>query len=198
MGSPAAPALVRGNRAPNKFFEYLSRTRKLESELTAIRQSTPIPRVGKGIPLPPTFLPTLACGARISRKRAGAESLAAQYPAELKSVITASSVFRSLACFDPADTTIAQDRRRPAAGQPTDTEIMARIGDIYADREQVRASRALLGAHSAGCSRPSGGYLEAATIYWDYFDFDNAMRLLGKGASASPSQACTPTGWSHL
>ena len=27
----------------------------------------------------------------------------------------------------------------------------------------------------------SGGYLEAATIYWDYFDFGNAMRLLGKG-----------------
>ncbi len=27
----------------------------------------------------------------------------------------------------------------------------------------------------------SSGYLEAATIYWDYFDFDNALRLLSKG-----------------
>ena len=26
-----------------------------------------------------------------------------------------------------------------------------------------------------------GGYLEAATIYWDYFDFDNALRLLNDG-----------------
>ena len=27
----------------------------------------------------------------------------------------------------------------------------------------------------------SGGYLEAASIYWDYFDFDNALRLLNEG-----------------
>ncbi len=27
----------------------------------------------------------------------------------------------------------------------------------------------------------SSGYLEAASIYWDYFDFDNALRLLNEG-----------------
>ena len=27
----------------------------------------------------------------------------------------------------------------------------------------------------------SNGYLEAASIYWDYFDFDNALRLLNDG-----------------
>jgi len=32
----------------NKFFEYLSRTGKLESELTAFARAHPIPRVGKG------------------------------------------------------------------------------------------------------------------------------------------------------
>jgi len=44
----------------------------------------------------------------------------------------------------------------------------------------------------------SGGYLEAATIYWDYFDFDNAMRLLGKGRERLASQAVRLRGWSHL
>src|SRR5208337_1701255 len=35
----------------------------------------------------------------------------------------------------------------------------------------------------------SGGYLEAATIYWDYYDFDNALRLLDQGRErlANPS-----------
>ena len=110
------------------------------------------------------------------------KSLAAQYPAEAEIGHTASSVYRSLAYFEPADTAIAakiEDNLLQA--NPTDTEIMARIGDIYADREQFAQAAPYWERIPQVAPGQSAGYLEAATIYWDYFDFDNALRLLGKG-----------------
>lgn len=66
---------------------------------------------------------------------------------------------------------------------------MARIGDIYADRDQFVKAAPYWERIPQVAPGQSGGYLKAATIYWDYFDFDNAMRLLGKGRSrlANPS-----------
>jgi predicted Zn-dependent protease len=91
-------------------------------------------------------------------------------------------VYRSLAYFEPADTAIAaniEDNLLQAS--PADTEIMARIGDIYADREQFAQAAPYWERIPQAAPGQPGGYLEAATIYWDYFDFDNALRLLGKG-----------------
>ena len=102
---------------------------------------------------------------------------------------TASSVFRSLAYFEPADTDVAakiEDNFLQA--NPTDTEIMARIGDIYADREQFVKAAPYWERIPQVAPGQSGGYLEAATIYWDYFDFDNAMRL----ARQRPQPPCQP------
>ena len=110
------------------------------------------------------------------------KALAAQYPAEAEIGHTASSVYRSLAYFEPADTAIAakiEDNLLQA--NPGDTEIMARIGDIYADRELFAQAAPYWERIPQVAPGQSGGYLEAATIYWDYFDFDNALRLLGKG-----------------
>jgi cellulose synthase operon protein C len=58
---------------------------------------------------------------------------------------------------------------------------MARIGDIYADRDLFAQAAPYWERIPPAAPGQSGGYLEAATIYWDYFDFDNALRLLGKG-----------------
>ena len=66
------------------------------------------------------------------------------------------------------------------AVNPGSTEILARIGDIYSDRELSQGC-SVLGAHPKVAPGESGGYLEAATIYWDYFDFDNALRMLNEG-----------------
>ena len=52
----------------NEFFEYLSRTGKLESELAPFAAVRPMPPAGRRIPLPPTFLRTRICGDRISKK----------------------------------------------------------------------------------------------------------------------------------
>ena len=110
------------------------------------------------------------------------QSLAAQYPAEAEIARTASSVYRSLAYFDAADTAIAakiEDNLLQA--NPGNTEILARIGDIYADRDQFAQAAPYWERIPQAAPGESGGYLEAATIYWDYYDFDNALRLLNQG-----------------
>ena len=67
---------------------------------------------------------------------------------------------------------------------------MARIGDIYADRDLFSQAAPYWERIPQAAPGQPGGYLEAATIYWDYFDFDNALRLLGEGPR-SPGQRRT-------
>ena len=175
----------------NRFFEFLSRSGQLQPELSAIRDSAPDPSSWEKNPAAAEFLAygNLWC----SHFEEGApylKSLAGQYPAESEIAATASSVYRSLAYFDASDTAVAakiQDNLLRA--NPADTETMARIGDIYADREQFAQAAPYWERIAQVSPGQSAGYLEAATIYWDYFDFDNALRLLNKGRDrlADPS-----------
>ena len=175
----------------NQFFEYLSRTGKLESELSAIRQSAPDAASWEKNPAAADFLAYAnVWRSHFEESAPVLQSLAGQYPAEVEIGHTASSVFRSLAYFEPADIAIAakiEDNLLEA--NPTDTEILARIGDIYSDREQFAKAAPYWERIPQVAPGKPGGYLEAATIYWDYFDFENAMRLLGKGRGrlANPS-----------
>ncbi len=167
----------------NRFFELLSSEHRLESELSAIRQAAPDAASWEKNPAAASFLAYANLWRSHFEESAPVlKSLAAQYPAEAQLGNTASSVYRSLAYFEPADTAVAakiednllQDR-------PADTEIMARIGDIYADRDLFSEAAPYWERIPQASPGQSEGYLEAATIYWDYFDFDNAIRLLGKG-----------------
>jgi len=175
----------------NRFFEFLSSRGKLDAELGAIRNTAPDAAAWDKNPAAASFIAYANLWRSHFEESAPAlKSLASQYPAEPEIAATASSVFRSLAYFEPADTAIAvkiQDNLLQA--NPTDTQTMARIGDIYADREQF----AQAAPYWERIPRVSPGlaavYLDAATIYWDYFDFDNAMRLLNTGRQrlADPS-----------
>ena len=167
----------------NRFFEYLSSRGKLEAELSAIRDVAPDPSSWEKNPAATNFLAYANLWRSHFEESAPVlKSLAAQYPAEPEIASVASSVYRSLAYFEPADTAVAakiQDNLLQA--NPTDTQTMARIGDIYADRERFAEASPYWERIAQVSPGQSSGYLEAATIYWDYFDFDNAMRLLGKG-----------------
>ena len=109
-------------------------------------------------------------------------ALADEYPADFETARTASAVYRSLAYFEPRQTDIAvkiEDNLLQA--NPGNTEIMARIGDIYADRELFAKAAPYWDRIPRVAPGQPSGYLEAASIYWDYFDFDNALRLLNEG-----------------
>lgn len=176
-------------RLRNEYFEYLSDSRQLERELSALRQSAPQPDT-------PDWAEFVKKNPAAATEMAEAEiwrshfeesapvlkTLAEVYPAEQQLDRNASSVFRSLAYFDPAKTAVAAKvEENLLAANPGNTEILARIGDIYSDRDLFQKAAPYWERIPNVSPGESGGYLDAATIYWDYFDFNNALRLLEEG-----------------
>jgi tetratricopeptide (TPR) repeat protein len=167
----------------DQFFEYLSHAGKLEAELSALRQTAPDAKSWESNPAAANFL---ANGdlwrSHFEDSAPVLRSLTAQYPAEFELGRTASSVYRSLAYFEPADTAIAASiEGNLSRANPRDTEILARIGDIYADCDLFAQAAPYWERIPQVDPGQTSGYLEAATIYWDYYDFENALRLLKRG-----------------
>ena len=173
----------------NEFFEHLSSNGKLEFELSVLRQAAPPrekgtwedyvqknPVAGQYIAQADLWRSHFEDSAPVLK------ALADVYPAEPELGRTASSVFRSLAYFDPGKTGVAvKIEENLLTANPGSREILARIGDIYSDRELFSQAAPYWERIPKVAPGESGGYLEAATIYWDYYDFDNALRLLEEG-----------------
>ncbi len=172
-----------------EFFEYLTRTGKLDGELRILQQGAPVatnaswdafvrqnPAAGEYLAEANLWRSHYEDSAPVLA------SLAAQYPADEEIGEAASAVHRSLAFFDLANTEIAvRVETNLVAANPGNTENLARVGDIYSDRGLFSQAASYWERIPRVAPGESGGYLEAATIYWDYFDFDNALRLLGEG-----------------
>ncbi len=173
----------------NQYFEYLSSTNQLEGELSALRQATPatdaanLTEFATKNPAAVTEIADLEIWRSHFEESAPLlKSLTDVYPAEQELNRKASSVFRSLAYFDAAKTAVAvKMEENLLALHPGDTEILARIGDIYSDRELFGEAAPYWERIPKVAPGQSDGYLEAATIYWDYFDFENALRILNEG-----------------
>jgi len=167
----------------DRFFEFLSRSGRLDAELNALRQSAPDAASWENNPAAADFLANANLWrSHFEESAPPLASLAAQYPAEREVVRTASSVYRSLAYFDSRATSIAANmEKKLLEADPGDKETLARIGDIYADREQFEQASPYWERIPLISPGLPGGYLEAATIYWDYYDFDSALRLLHQG-----------------
>ena len=167
----------------NQFFNFLASRGKLQQELVAIRGNGPDAAAWQKNPAAAEFVAYANLWRSHFEESAPAlKSLAEQYPAEPEIAVTASSVYRSLAYFEPDDTAVAAKiQGNFLQANPADTATMARIGDIYADREQFAQAAPYWERIAQVSPGLPSGYLDAATIYWDYFDFDNALRLLNKG-----------------
>jgi predicted Zn-dependent protease len=173
----------------NRFFEFLTRTGRLDAELKSLRQGASFEgkgRWGEFVEQNPAAGQYLAQAdlwrSHFEESAPILQALADVYPAGAELGQTASSVFRSLAYFDSASTNVAVEiEEHLLAANPGNTLNLARIGDIYADRELFTKAAPYWERIPRVSPGEAGGYLEAATIYWDYFDFDNAMRLLAEG-----------------
>lgn len=173
----------------DRFFEFLTRTGKLDAELKSLQQEVLAQgkgRWGEFVQQNPAAGQYLAQAylwrSHFEESAPVWQALAEEYPADAELGQTASSVFRSLAYFDPASTGAAvKIEEHLLAANPGITQNLARIGDIYADRELFAKAAPYWERIPKVSPGEAGGYLEAATIYWDYFDFDNAMRLLTAG-----------------
>src|SRR5713226_2266355 len=175
----------------NRFFEFLTRSGRLDSEIKSLQQGAPAQGKGRWseyVEQNPAAGQYLAQANlwryNFEQSEPVLQALAEQSPADAELGQTASSVFRSLAYFDPAATgTAVKIEEHLLAANPGNTQNLARIGDIYADRELFAKAAPYWERIPRVSPGEAGGYLEAATIYWDYFDFDNAMRLLAEGRS---------------
>ncbi|MFI5096858.1 MAG: hypothetical protein ACHQT6_02680 [Candidatus Acidiferrales bacterium] len=173
----------------NEYFEFLSASGKLEPELSALRQASPPQEKGtwdefvQKNPAAGQYIAQIEVWRSHFEESAPVlKALAGEYPAEPELGRTASSVFRSLAYLDPSKTGEAvKIEENLLSADPGSREILARIGDIYSDRELFSQAAPYWERIPKVAPGESGGYLEAATIYWDYYDFDNALRLLGEG-----------------
>ncbi len=172
----------------SEFFEYLSSRGQLESEMSGLRQNaSPADKGWDGVvganPAAGEFLAQADLWrSHLEDSAPVLRALAEQYPADFETGRTASAVFRSLAYFEPEDTNIAvKIENNLLQASPGNTEVMSRIGDIYADRDLFANAAPYWDRIPQVAPGQSSGYLEAASIYWDYFDFDNALRLLNEG-----------------
>jgi predicted Zn-dependent protease len=175
----------------NEFFEFLTRTGRLDAEIKTLQQGTPAQGKGRWsefVAENPAAGQYLAQAnlwrSHFEESAPVLQALTEEYPADAELGQTASSVSRSLAYSDPVATAVAvKIEEHLLAANPGNTQNLARIGDTYADRELFAKAAPYWERIPQVSPGEAGGYLQAATIYWDYFDFDNAVRLLEKGRS---------------
>lgn len=170
----------------NQFFAELSRTGQLQTELKALRPgsgSDPWSGVAKMNPAAAQFVGEAeAWGSHYEAAAAPLRALTAQYPADVELGRRVASLHRSLAAFDPGNTEAAvQIEEKLASYQPRDRETLTRIGETWADRDLPDRSRPYWNRIAELEPGRADGYLEAATIFWDYYLFDDALRLMHEG-----------------
>ena len=157
-------------------FERLSRQGRLTQELAAVRS-------GNDFATNPGALQfAMEAEAWLSHFEAAApaaRSLAAAFPGRRDFTAKASSLYRSLAAYDPRDTEIAVTLA--GYGQranPRDAALLANMGDIYADRELFARARTYWERMPGAQPGKPEAYLDTATVYWDYYRYDDALRWI--------------------
>ena len=108
-----------------------------------------------------------------------ARALATAYPGRDEFTVKASAIYRSLAAYDPkyTDAAVAMASYQQQA-EPRDQAILARMGDILADREQFGRARQFWERIPAEQPNKQEAYLDTATIYWDYYLYGDALRWI--------------------
>jgi len=170
----------------SQFFEGLSARRRLSSELTQVRAANPGLTDGhldQALAANPAavqfFMEAEAWLSHFEASAPAARALATAYPGRRDFAAKGSALYRSLAAFDKRDTqvavTLAGFEQR---ADPRDQNILARMGDIYADRELFSRARAFWERMPSAQPGNKEAYLDAATVYWDYYRYDDALRWI--------------------
>jgi tetratricopeptide (TPR) repeat protein len=172
-----------------EYFEYLSRSQQLDATLEALRTSN------AGIPSAQWQQAAQTNPAAV-RMFAEAElwqshfedampalgALAGEFPADRDLDDETSAVYRSLAYFDGQDTEAAvRVEQNLLKSDPANRDTLARIGDIYADRDMFAEAAPYWNRMAEIDPGKPESYLSAATVFWDYYKFDDALRLLNQG-----------------
>jgi tetratricopeptide (TPR) repeat protein len=168
------------------YFAYLSSSGRLDSELQAVRTANPQAGAGKWNELSqanPAAAQFIAEGelwrSHFESAAPVIKALAEVYPADQDMGRRASSVFRSLAPFNPQYTEVAAGIENTLSkSSPGDRDIPIRIGDIYADREMFAKARPYWNRVPELEPGNPDAHLQSATVFWDYFLFGDTLRVI--------------------
>jgi len=150
----------------SRFFQLLSRSGRLQAELDGIRALNAKPEEN------PVASVLLAEG-EIWRTRYEAAAPAMRAAIDPR----AAMLHRSLGDVDAASAI----EMNLAKAAPRDSGALTRLGEMQADRERFAAAKPHWDKIPAIEPGKSEGFIEAATIYWDYFQFDDALRTINDG-----------------
>ena len=154
-----------------RFFERLSRAGRLDAELARLR----------GAERNPAAQRFLAEGeAWRGHFEAAAPLLLAvekDYPADRVIGRRAAAMEQSLGEIDSA---VAVEEKLSQAN-PRDPDALTRLGETEAGRERFDRAAAVWNRIPEIAPSKADSYLQAATIFWDYYRYDDALRLLDRG-----------------
>ena len=173
----------------DEYFETLSRTHELDSRLGELRGASPNLESGRWAAAAQENPAAVEFVAEAELWQSHFEdaaeplgALAEEYPADFGIGRRASALYRSLAFFDPQDTAAAVNvEKNLLAADPGNRDTLARIGDIYADRGLFADAAPYWNQMAEIEPGTRDAFLEPATVFWDYFEFGDALRLLDNG-----------------
>jgi hypothetical protein len=180
-----------------KFYELLSSTGRLDQELQAIRTANPQLNAGKWQEAADANPGAVRFVAEAEAWRGHFEpaapallAVANQYPADADLGRRAANVHRSLGAFTPAmqQTAIAVEERL-AQATPRNTDQLIRAGELHADDEKFEPAAKWWNRVPAVAPGKPDGYLQAATVFWDYYRYDDALRLMEEGRAKTGNPA---------
>jgi cellulose synthase operon protein C len=153
-----------------QLFEQMSRDGSLDRDLAAARNADT-----KSNPAAAQFLAEgEAWRCHFEAAAPPFRAVASDFPGDTAMVLRASTVERSLGRTESA----AGLARDLAQAEPRDHDALTRIGDTLADRELFTRARPYWNRIPQIEPGKPDGYLEAATIFWDYYKYDDALRLI--------------------
>jgi tetratricopeptide (TPR) repeat protein len=182
----------------SRFFEMLSSRGQLDQEMAALRAAQPAVAAGQwkqvaaANPAASRFVAEAeAWRSHFEDASAPMRAIAGEFPADMEFDRRAASLERSLAGYDagPAHAAAAAGDHTTASvsvtknlnrAEPRDSQILTFIGETYADRDLLAQARPYWDRIPQITPGRPDGYLEAATVFWDYFQFDDALRLIGE------------------
>jgi len=171
-----------------QFFEQLSQGNQIYNQLTELRRDHPEIEKGHWQQLETTNPAAVQFDAEaetwLGHYEAAAppmRALADAFPGREDVNLRTAALHRSLAVYFGADTGIAAAlAERAWIASPRNTGLIDTIGDIYSDRDQFTKAAAAWNRIPQVFPGKRDGYLEAATVYWDYYLFTDALRLIGQ------------------
>ncbi|MBZ5603051.1 MAG: hypothetical protein LAO79_12155, partial [Acidobacteriia bacterium] len=159
-----------------RLFERLSRTRRLDAELALVRTSNPASALEQNPAAERMLAEGEAWRGHFETAAPLMVAMEVNYPADRVIGRRAAAVERSL---DAIDASIGVEEKL-AKADPLDHGPLTRIGEMEADREKFDRASASWEKIEKIVPARADSYLETATIFWDYYRYEDALRVIGE------------------